>query len=64
MQEYKKACEGGHNKGCYNLAMMYYKGEGVMSNQEMAITYTRMACNQKYQAACDVLDKVMAGTLE
>lgn len=55
---YRRACEGGHNKGCYNLGMMYYKGEGVEQKNDEAIRYLSMACNMKFQGACESYEQI------
>ena len=58
---YRRACEGGHNKGCYNLGMMFYKGEGVEHNNDEAMRYLSMACNMRFEGACESYEQIKAG---
>lgn len=48
---YEKACAGGAGVGCYNLASMFYGGQGVTADETRADAYKAKA-KVAWQAAC------------
>jgi len=43
---FKKACDGGHAWGCYNVGVMYYYGLGVPLNKIKVYQYWMKAAKQ------------------
>jgi TPR repeat protein len=48
---YEKACAGGAGVGCYNLASMYYGGQGVVADEVRGDAYKAKA-RAAWEAAC------------
>ncbi len=48
------AAEQGDPEAQYNLGFMYYYGIGVRQNYTKAKEYYGLACDNKYQAGCDM----------
>lgn len=64
-QSYEKAVElwedlakKGNATAQYNTALCYYKGKGVESSIDKAMEYLRMACENRVDAACNLLNKI------
>lgn len=64
-QSYEKAVElwedlakKGNATAQYNTALCYYKGKGVESSIDKAMEYLRMACENRVNAACNLLNKI------
>ena len=55
---YQKAAEQGLAYAQYNLGNMYYNGQGVRQNYTKAKEYFGLACDNKYQAGCDMYRKL------
>ena len=55
---YQKAAEQGLAYTQYNLGNMYYNGLGVRQNYTKAKEYFGLACDNKYQAGCDMYRKL------
>ena len=55
---YQKAAEQGNALAQYNLGVMYAKGQGVRQNYTKAKEYFGLACDNKYQAGCDMYRKL------
>ena len=49
---FKVSCEKGAFAGCYNLGLMYFKGEHIAKNYTKAEEYFSKACVQGHQNAC------------
>ena len=49
---YKKACDGGDVKGCFNLGTLYEKGEGVEKDFSKAIQLYKKACDGGVANGC------------
>jgi TIR domain-containing protein/Sel1 repeat-containing protein len=49
---YRKACDGGERKGCHDLGLMYYKGEGVAKDLNRAADLFRRACDAGGTGGC------------
>ena len=64
-QSYGKAVElwedlakKGNGAAQYNIALCYYKGKGVESSVDKAMEYLRMACENRVDEACNLLNKI------
>ena len=55
---YQKAAEQGNALAQYNLGYMYANGQGVRQNYTKAKEYFGLACDNKYQAGCDMYRKL------
>ena len=55
---YQKAAEQGNADAQCFLGFMYYNGEGVRQNYTKAKEYFGLACDNKYQAGCDMYRKL------
>ena len=55
---YKKACNGGNIKGCYNLGVLYNNGQGLRQNYYTAKEYFGKACDLGDQKGCDAYKKL------
>ncbi|MBP3221969.1 MAG: sel1 repeat family protein, partial [Neisseriaceae bacterium] len=42
---FEQACHGGNAKGCYNLGVLYDKGQGVKQNYAQAAKLFEQACH-------------------
>ena len=49
---FKKACDGGKMSGCYNLGVMYKKGNGVEKNEQKAVELYKKACDGGKMLGC------------
>lgn len=49
---FEKSCNEGSGKGCFNLAIMYDKGEGVKKSKSKAIHYFQKACDNGEMQVC------------
>lgn len=49
---YTKACDKGSINGCVNLAKIYYNGDGVKQDFNMAKKLFIRACNRRQPKAC------------
>ena len=56
---YKVAAEKGHKIAQYNLAVMYYKGEGTEKNCDEAIKWYKKSAEQGYENAQKALDRIL-----
>ena len=52
---YKKACDIGLSKGCYNLAFHYDTGNGVQQDKRKAVEFFEKTCNLGYSKGCFAL---------
>lgn len=43
--QFEKACDSGNPKGCFHLAALYEKGDGVVQNKYKAVSLYTQACN-------------------
>ena len=41
----------------HDLGVMYYKGDGIEKNSELAKKYFEQACELKFKESCDILHK-------
>ena len=48
-----KVCNKGNVKACYNLGLMYAKGEGITKNKPKAIELFQKACDAGVLQACE-----------
>jgi len=49
---YEKACRNDKLKGCTNLGVMYFVGEGIPKNHKKAKRLFATACKKKFGKAC------------
>jgi hypothetical protein len=49
---YQKACDGGERKGCHDLGLMYYRGEGVPKDLNRAAGLFQRACDAAGTGGC------------
>jgi TPR repeat protein len=49
---YRRACDGGERKGCHDLGLMYFKGEGVAKDQNRAAGLFKRACDAGGTGGC------------
>ncbi|WP_267336418.1 tetratricopeptide repeat protein [Gilliamella sp. B2923] len=54
---YTKAADYGDTQAMHDLGIMYYKGDGIEKNSELAKKYFEQACEQKLKESCDILHK-------
>jgi len=54
-ENFKKACELDNKYGCYNLAGLYEKGNGVNKNISKAIELYKKSCILNYAKSCNYL---------
>ena len=52
VEAFTKACESGNGTGCYNLGVMYEKGEGIAQNKYKASTLYTQACRADVGLGC------------
>ena len=50
---FEKACDGNDALACYNLGLLYKKGQGVKQNSQHAKTLFNKACYFGFQNACE-----------
>jgi len=61
---YDAMCNAGHHNSCYNLAVMYYKGQGVKKrNKKKAAKIIKQACHNGYNRACKIVGKMKKGKI-
>ena len=48
----QRACDSGDGAGCYNLGVMYYKGEGVSQDKLRAGMYYAQGCDLREGSSC------------
>jgi len=51
LQNYKSAADEGHTSAQYNLANMYYVGDGIPSNKRLSFNYYEQAANNGHAKA-------------
>ena len=49
---YRKACDGGERKGCHDLGLMYYRGEGMTKDLTRAGGLFKRACDAGGTGGC------------
>ena len=49
---YRKACDGGERKGCHDLGLMYYRGEGMTQDLNRAAGLFKRACDAGGTGGC------------
>jgi TIR domain/Sel1 repeat len=49
---YRKACDGGERKGCHDLGLMYYRGEGMEKDLNQAAGLFKRACDAGGTGGC------------
>jgi hypothetical protein len=54
---FKKACEGGHGRGCFELGVAYNNGAGTAENQTLALSSFETGCTIGDGAACDAVGR-------
>jgi len=52
---YRKACDGGERKGCHDLGLMYYRGEGMERDLNQAAGLFKRACDAGGFGGCQDL---------
>ena len=57
---FKKACDGGEMRGCYNLGAMYANGDGVEEDFSKATELLKKACDGGETSGCRGLDIIYA----
>jgi uncharacterized protein len=55
LPEYKKACDGGHADGCFQLGYMYKEAHGVERDYALAISLYKKACDLGSLLGCNAL---------
>ena len=48
-----RVCNNGKVEACYNLGLLYAKGEGITQNKPKAIKLFKKACEGGIKEACD-----------
>lgn len=54
---FEKAAAQGNPFSQYNVAIMYYNGNGVEQNKSLAKEYFKQSCDQAFQKTCGELEK-------
>ena len=54
---YTKAADWENTYAMYRLGIMYYEGDGVEKNSELAKKYFEQACELKFKESCEILHK-------
>ena len=49
---YTQACKGGSAKGCHNLGLVYFYGDGVEKDREKAFQFYRKGCKGGNMSSC------------
>jgi class 3 adenylate cyclase len=49
---YRKSCDGGERKGCHDLGLMYYRGEGVAKDLHRSADLYKRACDAGGTGGC------------
>ena len=49
---YKKSCDNGYSRGCFNLGYMYEKAQGVNQDKTKAKELYKIACEGKIEFGC------------
>jgi TPR repeat protein len=49
---YKKSCDLGFARSCYNLGFLYENGTGINQDIDSAVIYFRYACANGVYASC------------
>lgn len=57
---YKKACDGGHARGCFGLGGFYFEGKEVTKDDKKALEFFKKACDMGNKESC-TLAAVMDG---
>lgn len=57
---YKKACDGGHARGCFGLGGFYFEGKEVIKDDKKALEFFKKACDMGDKESC-TLAAVMSG---
>ena len=52
LKYFQKACELNDEIGCFNLASLYYKGQGVKQNFAETFKFNKKACDLNFMGAC------------
>jgi TPR repeat protein len=52
LEQLAQACDGGDALSCFNLGVMYYKGDGVEQNKVLAVQLFRKACDGGGASGC------------
>ena len=62
-ESFKKACDSGNMRGCFNLGIMYEEGNGVEKDFSKAAELFKKACDGGEMNGCrslDIIYKLMA----
>ena len=62
-ESFKKACDSGNMRGCFNLGIMYEEGNGVEKDFSKAAELFKKACDGGEMLGCrnlDIIYKLMA----
>lgn len=54
-ESFKKACDGGNMRACFNLGAMYEYGNGVEKNEQKAAELYKKACDGREMLGCGTL---------
>ena len=57
---YKKACDGGHARGCFGLGGFYFEGKEVAKDDKKALEFFKKACDMGNKESC-TLAAAMSG---
>jgi len=49
----KEACDSGNASGCYNLGLMYYKGNGIKQSYNKSKVFFSKACERGNTLGCN-----------
>jgi len=49
---YKKACDGGHARGCFGLGGFYFEGKEVAKDDKKALEFFKKACDMGDEGSC------------
>ena len=59
-ESFKKACDGGNMRACFNLGAMYEYGNGVEKNEQKAAELYKKACDGGEMFGCGTLGAMYA----
>ncbi|GAA8013984.1 hypothetical protein JP0556_07300 [Helicobacter pylori] len=55
---FERACGLNNGRGCSNLGVLYYNGDGVKQDSKKAVALFEKACKLGYKKACEMLKEL------
>ncbi|GAA6873265.1 hypothetical protein HpHNI6_12680 [Helicobacter pylori] len=55
---FEKACDLNNGRGCKNLGVLYYNGQGVEKDLTKATYFYSKACKLGYKKACEMIKEL------